>query len=67
MSKNGAEQKGNRQITHETREMTDCAKKLSDKADIKPEIDNQLLVVTEELLDQSKNLRQYEIEPAFLH
>ena len=55
MSKNGAEKKGERQITHEVREMTDCAKKLSDKADIKTEIDVQSLVVIEELLGQSKN------------
>ena len=54
MSENDAEHKGEKQITHETREMTDPAKKLSDKADIKPEIEDQLLVVTEELLDQKK-------------
>ena len=50
MSKNDADQKGKKQISHEKREMTDSVKKLSDKADIEPEFDDQLLVVIEELL-----------------
>ena len=39
--------------------MTDCAKKLSDKVDLEPEVEAHLLVVIEEVLDQSKNLASY--------
>ena len=56
MSEDNAEHKGEKQITHEMRDITDCAKKLSDKVDLEPEIEAHLLVVLEEVLDQSKNL-----------
>ena len=39
--------------------MADCAKKLSDKVDLEPEIEAQLLVVIEEALDQSESLASY--------
>ena len=39
--------------------MTDCAKKFSDKVDLEPEVEAHLLVVIEEVLDQSKNFASY--------
>ena len=39
--------------------MADCAKKLSDKVDLEPEIEAQLLVLIEEALDQIKSLESY--------
>ena len=51
--------KGEQQIRYETKYMADCAKKLSDKVDLEPEIEAHLLVVIEEALDQSETLVSY--------
>ena len=59
MSEEKAEHKGEQQIRYETKYMTDCAKKLSDKVDLEPEIEAHLLVVIEEALDQSENFASY--------
>ena len=46
-------------IAYKTKFMTDCAKKLSDRVDLKLDIDDQLLVVIEEALEQSETLATY--------
>ena len=59
MLEENAEHKGEQQICYETKYMTDCAKKLSDKVDLEPEIEAHLLVVIEEALDQSETFASY--------
>ena len=59
MLEENAEHKGERQISYETKYMADCAKKLSDKVNLEPEIEAQLLVIIEEALDQSESLSTY--------
>ena len=51
--------KGEKLIAYETKFMTDCAKKLSDRFDLEVDIDDQLLVVIEEALEQSETLPIY--------
>ena len=50
VSEENTEHKGEQLICYETKYMTDCAKNLSDKVDLNPEIEAHMLVVIEELL-----------------
>ena len=59
MAEGNAEHKGERLIIYETKSMADCAKKLSDKVDLEPYIEAQLLDVIEEAFEQSESLATY--------
>ena len=59
MSESGAKQKREKQISIETKNMTEYAKKLSEKVKIEPDINDQLLEVIKDLLEQSEKLESY--------
>ena len=51
--------KGEKLMAYETKFMTDCTKKLSNKVDLEADIDDQLLVVIDKALEQSETLATY--------
>ena len=59
MTESDAKLKGEKQISVESRNMTECARKLAEKAETELDIDDHLLDVTEDLLEQSQKLEKY--------
>ena len=51
--------KGTKQISIETKNMTESARKLLEKVENEPDIDDQLLKVIEDFLKQSEKLESY--------
>ena len=59
MTENDAKPKGEKQISMESRNMTECARKLAERANTEPDIDDHLLYVIKDLLEQSQKLEKY--------
>ena len=59
MTQSDAELKGERQISMESKNLTECAQKLAERAETEPDLDDHLLDVMEDLLEQSKKLEKY--------